>query len=116
MGKIRQIYDFDADEWVSSEEYHFRRGLKVWEGHHIIPDELPPMESPADGKIYTSRSKLLESYRATNSVELGNERIKRRSPEPDRARKEFIARCVYGDVNTRDYANNHGGAEYDTDG
>ena len=113
MGKIRQIFDFDANEWVSPEEYSYRRGMRAYDGHYVIGDELPPMESPADGKIYTSRAKLYESYRRTNSVELGNERVKPRKEAPDTSRKEFIARVVYGDINIRDFRNTYGDSEYD---
>ena len=41
--------------------------------HGIIPDEMPPTRSPLDGKFYTSKARLRETYRAAGVVEVGNE-------------------------------------------
>jgi hypothetical protein len=65
-------------------------------------DDQPPLVSYADGKVYTSKAKMRESYRASNNpqgvnyVELGNEPVSkpRPKPKPDRAAiKEAVLRA-----------------------
>lgn len=65
-------------------------------------DEQPPLVSYADGRIYTSRSAMRQSYKASNNpqgvnyVELGNEPRAKGAPKPkpDRAAiKEAVQRA-----------------------
>jgi hypothetical protein len=55
---------------------------------NVIKDEMPPTRSMADGQIYTSKSAMRRSYRASGNpqgrefVEVGNDPARFRQPEP----------------------------------
>jgi hypothetical protein len=46
--------------------------------HFVIGDEMEPVKSNADDKIYTSKSKLRQSYRELGFVEIGNDKLNQR--------------------------------------
>lgn len=67
-----------------------------------VSDSTEPLRSMADGKVYTSRSAMRQSYKASNNpqgvnyVELGNEPRAKAAPKPkpDRAAiKEAVQRA-----------------------
>jgi hypothetical protein len=52
----------------------------------INSDTMSETQSMLDGKVYTSKAKLRQTYREAGVVEVGNDpqRFKRERPEPDR--------------------------------
>lgn len=55
--------------------------------HRYISDDMPPTRSPLDGKYYTSKSKLRETYRAAGVYEVGND-FEHYEPEKEQQREE----------------------------
>lgn len=53
----------------------------------LIRDEMPPVQSQLDGKMYDSKSHLRKTYRKAGVVEVGNDPQRfapRTKPKPDR--------------------------------
>lgn len=64
---------------------------------HIRTDEIPATESSADGKIYTSLSKMREAAKAAGCVEAGDIKkpINRRGSRSDYSEIDSAARRLF---------------------
>jgi hypothetical protein len=54
---------------------------------YVVSDTMDPVQSQLDGRMYTSKSRLRETYRAAGVVEVGNDPArfaKPKKPKPDR--------------------------------
>jgi hypothetical protein len=54
---------------------------------YLISDTMDPVQSQLDGRMYTSKSRLRETYRAAGVVEVGNDPqrlAKQKKAKPDR--------------------------------
>jgi hypothetical protein len=51
------------------------------ETHYVITDEIPETWNPADGRYYTSKSRMRQVYRAKGCIEVGNEKFPERKVE-----------------------------------
>ena len=60
---------------------------------HLLRDEMPPVQSMLDGKLYDSKSRLRQTYRAAGVVEVGND-VPTAPPAPKRPRREDIKAAV----------------------
>lgn len=71
---------------------------------NVIRDEIDPVRSMADGKVYTSKSALRKSYRADGNpqgieyTEVGNDPARLRQPDPvrpdERGVRDAVERAV----------------------
>lgn len=65
-----------GDPWPEDCADHF--GARAAQAASVISDEMPPVRSGADGKLYTSKSAIRRSYKPSGNpqgirfVELGN--------------------------------------------
>jgi hypothetical protein len=53
----------------------------------VVSDEMDPVQSQLDGKFYTSKSRLRQTYRAAGVTEVGNDPARlrpRQRPKPNR--------------------------------
>lgn len=53
----------------------------------VITDDMDPVQSQLDGRFYTSKSRLRETYRAAGVTEVGNDPARNKpfvKPKPDR--------------------------------
>ncbi len=84
---------------IPSEEYHARKMAGVAASKlpfpMVISDQIE-IQNQVDGKIYTSKAALRQSYRANGYVEVGNEELKvKRTVKPDRkAIKDSVRRAA----------------------
>ena len=60
---------------------------------HLLRDEMPPTQSMLDGKLYDSKSRLRQTYRAAGVVEVGND-VHMTPPAPKRPRREDVKAAV----------------------
>lgn len=98
-------------EWLDSEEYAFRKAANsqdIRRSHLPVPmvsgsDTMDPLQSMADGKVYTSKAAMRASYKADNNpqgvtyTEVGNEyqktEYKKPKPKP-KGIKDSIEKAV----------------------
>lgn len=67
--------------------------------HVVLRDDMPPLRSMLDGKLYDSKSALRRTYRAAGVEEIGNETQKSSRPvTPDR---DGIRRALWQAMNER---------------
>jgi len=87
MARESYVFDPIAGELVDRDEYYARKAPPKRSGLSapmIISDGIE-VKSMVDGKIYTSKSALRQSYRANGYIEVGNEPLKAPpKPKPDR--------------------------------
>jgi hypothetical protein len=60
---------------------------------HLMRDEMSPVQSMLDGKLYDSKSRLRKTYRAAGVTEVGND-VPMTPPAPKRPRREDIKAAV----------------------
>lgn len=60
---------------------------------HLLRDDMPPTKSMLDGKLYDSKSRLRQTYRAAGVTEVGNDVPMTPAP-PKRPRREDIKAAV----------------------
>lgn len=60
---------------------------------HVLTDSMPPTKSMLDGKLYDSKARLRQTYRAAGVVEVGND-VPATPPAPKRPRREDIKAAV----------------------
>lgn len=75
-------------EIIPSEEYDARKAAGIAASKlpfpMVISDQIE-IQNQVDGKIYTSKSALRQSYRQNGYIEVGNEELKvKRTVKPDR--------------------------------
>jgi hypothetical protein len=60
---------------------------------HLMTDTMPPTMSMLDGKLYDSKSRLRQTYRAAGVTEVGND-VPTAPPPMKRPRREDIKAAV----------------------
>jgi len=60
---------------------------------HLLRDEMPAVQSMLDGKLYDSKSRLRQTYRAAGVTEVGND-VPMTPPAPKRPRREDVKAAV----------------------
>jgi len=60
---------------------------------HLLRDAMPPVKSMLDGKLYDSKSRLRQTYRAAGVTEVGND-VHMTPPAPKRPRRADIKAAV----------------------
>lgn len=85
----RETYVFDpaSGELVDRDTYYSRQPAPKRSGlaAPMIMSDNVEVKSMVDGKVYTSKAALRQSYRASGYIEVGNEPLKPPpKPKPDR--------------------------------
>ena len=62
--------------------------------HGVISDTMTGTWHPCTGQYMDSKSKFRAVTKAHGAVEVGNEKLSPRAPEPDRTIKSDIARAI----------------------
>lgn len=80
--------DPETGEFIESEEFDRRKAEKLARSKLPFPmvvSDYVEVKSMVDGKMYSSKAALRQSYRSQGYVEVGNESFKEpRKPKPDR--------------------------------
>ena len=74
MSRQTFIWDSEKNEFVPYEK------KKASEVHSVIPDEMPAMQHPMSGKLYTSKRRFRAETQARGGLEVGTEKL----PDPDK--------------------------------
>lgn len=94
MGE-RFIYDRFQGCLVPAEEY--RRPVSCrsfFPSPMIASDTMSPVQSMLDGKMYDSKSRLRETYRAAGVDEVGNDPARFRKPAPHKPDRASIRQSI----------------------
>lgn len=86
----------DVDNWPDNHREWVMDNRSDLAAPMIIRDEMRPLEGQHDGKIYTSKRALRQSYREHGVIEVGNE-VQKPKPvkRPDRKEiRESVNRAV----------------------
>lgn len=87
MPRASYVFDPQTGEVIDRDEYYARQPAPK-RSHLAIPfviGDSVEVKSMVDGKVYTSKAALRQSYRASGYVEVGNEPLKPPpKPKPDR--------------------------------
>lgn len=97
----RQRFVYRDGAWVDAATIEVKPSI------HVQDDTMQPLEHPADGNVYDSRSKFREVTKAHNCVEMGNDRMpkigetwrKRPIEDIQREVKENYDKSVRGELN-----------------
>lgn len=91
----RYVYHPVTMKLVDADEYYSEKYADIARSHLPTPriqaDNIE-VRSMVDGKIYTSKGRLRETYRAAGVEEVGNERLTRK------ATKEYTPEGVKADI------------------
>lgn len=84
------IWDEEQGKFIPASEYV----APVSAGPAIIPD-IQPYISQIDGSVIQSRSRHRTHLRDNGCIEIGNEKVKPKAPEPPKGLRDAIGRAVY---------------------
>lgn len=95
----RYVYHPRTMKLVPAEEYYSEKYADVRRSHLPTPriqSDTVEVRSMLDGKMYSSKGRLRETYRAAGVEEVGNEPLKRPATKNETAPglKEEVARAV----------------------
>ncbi len=99
MARARYVFDQKTHRLVPADEYYAEKYADVRRGAFPTPrigSDNIEVKSMLDGKVYTSKGRLRETYRAAGVEEVGNEPLKRPATKGITAPglKEDVARAV----------------------
>jgi hypothetical protein len=80
--------NYNEIEWLpipKHEPVPIRKARSHLPGPMLIRDDMEPVQSMLDGKLYTSKSRLRRTYREAGVTEVGND-VKFDPPPPPRSR------------------------------
>lgn len=82
----REFHDL-AQPWPDGCASHF--GEQAASGLYVISDSMAPIRSMADGKMYDSKSRYRGDLKARGLIEVGNERVERRTAQAPPVRRDL---------------------------